>query len=202
MNNSWNTHYHHFDQKKYPPAATLVKTLEFLKKTPLDIKNKLAIDLGCGNGIDTFAMLQEQWNVLAIDKQNDALLRIKDNIPVEHKDQLQLDLRAFENIDTLPDAYLINATFSLPFCHPDHFEKLWHVITSAIPKNGFFSGHLFGHNDSWNSNPEMTFHTVEKINELFKEYHLHFNKEIEKQGTTISGKTKHWHVFHIVAQKK
>ncbi|WP_024772530.1 methyltransferase domain-containing protein [Aquimarina macrocephali] len=202
MNNSWNTHYHYFDQKKHPPAATLCNAIALSRKVQISQQDKLAIDLGCGNGVDTFALLQDKWNVLAVDKQNEALSRIKENTPDTYQEQLQLSLNSFENIEELPNCQLINATFSLPFCHPDHFDKLWNIITSSITKKGIFSGHFFGINDSWNSNLEMTFHTQKQITELFNRFDIEYYNEIEKQGKTISGKEKYWHVFHIVAQKK
>ncbi|MBG6130992.1 trans-aconitate methyltransferase [Aquimarina sp. EL_43] len=202
MDNPWNTHYHYFDQKKHPPAATLRNALALSQKLQINPQDKQAVDLGCGNGVDTFALLQDKWNVLAIDQQNEALLRIKENTPDTYKQQLQLRLNSFENIDTLPNCQLINATFSLPFCHPDHFDTLWNIITSSISKKGIFSGHFFGTNDAWSSNPEMTFHTEKQIKAMFNRFDLTHCKEIEKQGKTISGKEKYWHVFHIVAQKK
>ena len=115
MNYSWNTHYRYFDQKKFPAAATLRSAITLLQKTRINQHNKLAIDLGCGNGIDTFALLNDKWNVLAIDKQNEALLRIKENTSDKYQEQLQLSLNSFENIKKLPDCNLVNATFSLPF---------------------------------------------------------------------------------------
>ncbi|WP_062059464.1 hypothetical protein [Aquimarina longa] len=203
MEHSWDTHYQYFDQKKYPPSATLLNALKLLKnERTIQQDKKFAIDLGCGNGIDTFALLQDQWKVLAIDQQNESLQRIKENTPVIYKEQLQLDLNSFENITTLPNSQLINASFSLPFCHPNYFEKIWHIITLSIIQKGFFSGHFFGINDSWSSKPEMTFHTLQQVKELLSDFKIIHHKEIEKKGKTISGKEKYWHVFHVVAQKK
>ncbi len=95
MDNSWNTHYHNFDQKKYPLAATLRYALTHFQKVQISQQDRFAIDLGCGNGIDTFALLRDTWNVLAIDKQNEALVRIKENTPNEYNQQLQLRLDSF-----------------------------------------------------------------------------------------------------------
>ncbi len=47
----------------------------------------------------------------------------------------------------------------------------------------------------------MTFHTEKELRKMFSNFDFTHYKEIEKQGKTISGKEKYWHVFHIVAQK-
>ena len=37
-------------------------------------------------------------------------------------------------------AHLINASFSIPFCRPESFNRLWENIVEAININGRFSG--------------------------------------------------------------
>lgn len=199
--NIWENHYQNFDKKKHPPAITLLNALKIYKDSNSYQENKLAIDLGCGNGIDTLALLEDNWNVLAIDNQKEALLRTKNKADVISQ-RLELRLSSFEDIDKLPACNLVNATFSLPFCAPGSFKNLWSIITSAIISKGIFCGQFFGINDSWSSKPEMTFHTKQQITELFNGFNIEYCQEIEREGKTISGKGKYWHVFHIVAQKK
>ena len=48
----------------------------------------------------------------------------------------------------------------------------------------------------------MTFHSKNDIEFLFSDFKVEAFKEVNKVGKTISGKEKHWHVFHVVARKK
>lgn len=49
----------------------------------------------------------------------------------------------------------------------------------------------------------MVFLSKEQVLELFKESFdiIEFN-EVEKDGKTVLGKIKHWHIYNIIAKKK
>ena len=49
----------------------------------------------------------------------------------------------------------------------------------------------------------MIFLTKQQILDLFKESFeiVHFN-ELEKDGKTGLGKTKHWHIYNVIARRK
>lgn len=196
----WKTHYDKINKEKHPPANTLSQALNLIPSRD-GLKEFQAIDLGCGNGIDTFAMLEKGFTVLAIDKNPDASLLLKKRINPEHLVRLSFQNLSFESLDELPSADLVNASFALPFCHPDQFEKLWSNIGGCINSEGFFCGHFFGTKDSWSSNSTMTFHNLEAVKRLFEGFELLYFEETAKNGKTLSGKEKFWHVFHVVAKK-
>lgn len=57
--------------------------------------------------------------------------------------------------------------------------------------------------DSWvNIKEQMVFLSKEQVLELFKDSFeiIEFN-EVEKDGKTGLGKTKHWHIYNIIARK-
>ena len=193
----WKAHYDKIKKEKHPPAYTLSQTLNLISS-----KDRFkAIDLGCGNGIDTFAMLEKGFDVLAIDKDPNAQLLLQKQISPKDMVRLNFQNSSFESLDELPSADLVNASFSLPFCHPHHFEKLWSNIFSCINPEGFFCGHFFGAKDSWSSNSDMTFHNLQTVKKLFEGFELLYFEETAKNGKTLSGKEKFWHVFHVVAKK-
>ncbi|MEP1487751.1 MAG: class I SAM-dependent methyltransferase [Algibacter sp.] len=193
----WKAHYDKIKKEKHPPAYTLSQTLNLISS-----KDKFkAIDLGCGNGIDTFAMLEKGFDVLAIDKDSNAQLLLQKQISPKDMVRLNFQNSSFENLDELPSADLVNASFSLPFCHPHQFEKLWLNILNCISPEGFFCGHFFGPKDSWSSNSDMTFHNLQAVKKLFEGFELLYFEETAKNGKTLSGKEKFWHVFHVVAKK-
>ncbi len=202
MATDWKNHYTYFLEKKYSPAATLQKTIHIIS-IESGFENKHALDLGSGTGIDTFALLEAGFKVTAIDKETEGLTHLYNSIPNDLKKHFKTLVLNFNRITTLPEAQLINASFSLPFCSPTHFESLWQAIVQALPAKAFFCGHFFGPKDSWNTqkNSHMTFHSNIEIAKLLENFDVIVNKEIAEEGKTISGTPKYWHVFHVVARK-
>jgi len=158
MNEPWEKHYRHFEGKTTPPAATLTKALTLFAQKKYSVEVSHAIDLGCGNGIDTLTLLQKGWQVLAVDRQEEALRHLHDDIPFHLKNPLSTLCCSFEDLSELPQSALVTATFSLPFCKPDKFYRLWQIIVHCLLPEGRFAGHFFGKEDSWADNPDMTFH--------------------------------------------
>ncbi len=185
----------------HQPFETLVKAMAlFTAQKKREATEYFAIDLGCGAGRDTFALLAQGWRVLAIDKQLEAIKRIQAGVPPDQKARLQTQVAAFEEV-TLPPADLVNASFSLPFCSPPYFDRFWSQIVRAVRPGGRFAGQFFGKQDSWADDPTMTFHTAEQIVQLLRGFELELFKEVNEDGQTALGEPKHWHVFSVVAQK-
>ena len=184
-----------------PPHQTLLTALtRFEAETP-DSEPGLAIDLACGAGRDTFELLRRGWQVLAVDRQPEAIAYTEAQALPAWKARLQTQVAAFEQL-RLPPARLVNASFALPFCEPRIFEKFWTEIAQALPPGGRFAGHFFGPNDSWANSPEMTFHTEVEVRALFAEFELELFQETEEDGKTALGDSKHWHIFAVVARKQ
>lgn len=192
----WEEYYERVNGR--PPRKTLVKAVELFDGGAA----KFAIDLGCGTGVDTHALLHLGWRVLAIDKQAEGIAYVESGTPEDKRPYLETQVAPFETLPQLPPADLINASFSLPFCQPDHFESLWQNIVYALRKNGRFSGQLFGVNDSWAENPNLNFHTKAAVLQRLAPFALDYFEEEDADGTTARGDEKHWHIFHIVARKR
>lgn len=158
-----------------------------------------AIDLGCGEGTETAYLLAKGWQVLAIDKEPAAFEHLRTKIPAEAQDRLQTQVASFETA-VLSPADLIHASYSVPFCHPHHFDALWSQIVQNINPGGRFVGQLFGVNDTWASRTDMTFFTAEQTRALFTGFEIeHFHEEDTDGQSTIG--PKHWHVFDVIARK-
>jgi len=160
----------------------------------------LAIDLGCGEGRDTAALLSSGWRVLAIDAHPEALRRIEARTDLVHTDMLELREEPFAEL-VLPRCRFVNASFSLPFCEPAFFDAVWTIIYHALAPGGRFAGQLFGDRDTWASLPDRTHHTAEQVRSLLSAYETEAFEEEEKDAADCHGNQKHWHVFHIVARK-
>jgi tellurite methyltransferase len=184
----------------HPPQQTLLTVLALFEAEAPGNEPGLAIDLGCGAGRDTFELLRRGWEVLAVDRQPEAIAHIEAQALPEWKPQLQTQVAAFEKLH-LPPARLVNASFTLPFCEPGLFKSFWAEIVRALPSGGRFAGHFFGPNDSWANKPEMTFHTEAEVKALLAEFEIEFFQETNEEGKTALGQSKHWHVFAVVARK-
>jgi trans-aconitate methyltransferase len=203
----------YFDAVKDLPAReTLVRALDTFDAeraarqsliTPID--RPLAIDLGCGDGRDTLALLARGWRVIAIDSSAEAVRRLMDRTPLEHMDRLEARVQRFEDARLVP-AELVNASFSIPHCDPADFPGLWAGLTAAIRPGGRFAGQLFGVRDGWAVKPDgltRTYHTRTEVESLLTGAGLtpELLDEVERDGKNAFGEPKRWHVFHIVARK-
>lgn len=198
MGSNWSAYYDAVSNR--PPRDTLLKALSLFDMGPEG--GRFAVDLGCGAGADTREMLRRGWRVVAIDREPDGIRRLNDSVPVESRHRLQTRVSPFEDLRELPACDLINASFSLPFCAPEHFGVLWHIIMSALRPRGRFAGTLFGERDGWANDARMTFHTRAQVERLLAPFKAEYLHEEERDGTTALGDAKHWHAFHIVACKR
>lgn len=182
------------------PHETLLKALALFEAEASPPHPRLALDLGCGAGRDTFELLRRGWRVLAIDGQDAAIEHLLAKVSAQDQNRLQTQINPFDQL-TLPQAELVNASFSLPFCAPGYFDRLWEQITASLSASGRFSGHFFGVHDEWANNPQMTFHTLEQVKGFLSSFAIEFFEETDKDGAIATGANKHWHIFSVVARK-
>lgn len=95
-----------------------------------------AIELGCGAGNDTVYLIKNNWNVLAIDRE-DVEERIAKRLNDEEREKFRFQKQNFESLE-LEKSNLIVANYSLPFCDKDKFEELWNKIKRNILHNRVF----------------------------------------------------------------
>ncbi len=184
-----------------PPRDTLLGALErFERATPVQ-RSRFAVDLGCGEGRDTVELLRRGWQVLGIDANPEAIERLLNRDDLLYPNHLETCLSKFEDADW-PEADLVNASFSLPFCAPESFPRLWSQIVRSLKSGCRFSGQLFGNRDSWATIPGRSHHTRIQAEVLLQAFEIEVFEEEEQDGQTALGHQKHWHIFHIVACKR
>ena len=193
--NSWKEYY-----QKHKGRAPRPLLLDVLAYYPEMSTQRTAIDLGCGDGTESALLLERGWNVLAVDAQPAAIEHLMEKVSAEDKSRLQTQVAKFSEV-VLPQADLVHASLSLPFCEPEHFPTFWDKIVDAIKPGGRFAGQFFGLKDSWANNPEMTFHTEDQFRLLFDGFAIESFHELDEDGSSSSG-PKHWHIFTVIARKK
>ena len=195
---SWEGYYEWIKGRK--PRRFFVEALARFGAGPGEAGPRHAIDLGCGDGTETFALLKAGWAVLAIDREPKAIELLRSRVPARLQPRLETIASSFEDV-RLPATRFVYAGLSLPFCKPAYFDRLWGNIAACIGPGGRFAGQLFGMRDSWANNPEMTFHSAEQAASLFAQrFEIEVLDEQEQDGQSYSG-PKHWHMFNIIARK-
>lgn len=177
-----------------PNALTLQKLLV----QPHDWGTKKAIDLGCGQGVDTPFLLREGWQVMAVDQRGDVYDWLTETVNPVALARLTFIQDSFLNAPLTP-CDLINATFSLPFCKSSSaFQTLWGDMKTSLRKGGFFCGQLLGLRDDWHGLHPLVFHSRSEVEALTANFEVIQWLEIEKEAPTVTTSQKQWHVHHLV----
>jgi len=179
--------------------ALFVDAIPFLPIRRTDDQALLAIDLGCGDGTETFALLARGWMVIAVDGAPEAIARLRASVAPADDARLTTIVAPFHEL-AFPDADFVYAGLSLPFCNPREFDDVWRRISIAVRPQGVFAGHFFGPHDSWADTEDMTFQTRAEVEALLSDFDVHLLHEQDEDGPAVSG-PKHWHVFHVIASK-
>jgi tellurite methyltransferase len=184
-----------------PPRDTLLAALARFELEESAASSQFAVDLGCGEGRDTVELLRRGWRVLGIDGEPEAIAHLlsRPDINLAH---LETQVIRFEQVNLPESVDLINASFSLPFCSPEHFPDLWKKIVLSLRSGGRFCGQLFGERDSWAIYTSMNHHTRKQVEVLLQPFEVEMLLEEDHPGKTALGEDKHWHLFQIVARKR
>lgn len=187
--------YYDKTKKEYPR-----NNVKFLIDS-LNLKPTNAIDLGCGQGNDAVYLINNDFKVLGIDKENvEDIIRAR--LPEKKQESFTFEKQQLEDLK-IPNTDLIIANFSLSFCKKEYFKLMWQKIVESININGYFVGTIFGINDSWNKKyRDMSFFDKEDVKRLFNKFKIIRFEEIENDKPTALGEEKHWNFYSIIAQKE
>ena len=188
------TEYYQNSIKRDRPSRLLADF--FRLKLDKNLKEKNAIDLGCGAGNDTMLLLENGFNVTAIDSEpqvKEILLKRAQN-----EQNLNVVTGDFSKVQ-LQKADLINANFSLFFVKKN-FDPFIKYVLQSINKNGYFVGNFLGKEDDWKKS-KTTVEKEELLNYFSKFKILYFSEE-KYYKDVLTKKNKFWHVYNIIAKKK
>ena len=175
------------------PRALLLKAFELLGPGA----GRTAVDLGCGAGADALAMAVRGWAVTAVDRDPVAL----DVLRGQARDSSLVKIvHASFAEAVLPEAHLIHAGYSLPFCSPADFPGVWAAVRGALVPGGAFAGQLLGPRDGWAGSDGMTFRDAGEVGELLNGLEVCYLREREWDGRS-AGSPKRWHAFGILARR-
>jgi trans-aconitate methyltransferase len=155
-----------------------------------------AVDIGCGDGTETRALLEAGFSVTAMDSA-EASLDLLARLP-ETGSTLTLVHAPMQDAE-LPAADLVFAALSLPFCPRPAFDALWSRVRGALRPGGLLACDLFGDRHDWASEGQGTFMTRAEVLDRVAGLDLRSLHEIEEEARTYRGPT-HWHDFQVVAR--
>lgn len=188
--------YHRLTAQR-PSRELLRATLRLLGTTP---SGRVAIDVGCGAGVESLELLRQGWSVLAVDASPSAIEQLRSAVPEAHADQLTTKIARAESL-RFPSADLVWAGVSLPFVRPHSFTRLWRAIVASLKSGGFFAGDFFGPEHGWASSAEMSFHSSREVRELCRPLIIEsFVSERGRRATAMDGIIR-WHAFSVIARK-
>jgi membrane dipeptidase len=192
LERTWLPWRRYFDHAGDEPRETLLDAIG-----RFDVPG-LAVDLGCGTGRDTIELLRGGWSVIAIDREQEAIDRLRAKVGEDGR--LVTEVARFEEA-RWPRCDLVNASFALPFGAPDRFGEVWQRIVDSLRPGGRFCGQLFGEHDAW-AGSGIAVQSRAEVGELLRPFEVERLDEIDEEGSTVTGRRKHWHLFHIVARKR
>lgn len=159
-----------------------------------------ALDLGCGAGVETRALLLADWRVYAVDAAPGTRQRVLAATADLGPDRLTVETTDVRQLTALPPAELIYAGYSLPYLPPGDFARVWALIRASLLPGGWLGVDLFGERDSWAGDQNETFLSRVAARELFHGLEVIRFGEQDEDGPAYSG-PKHWHVFEVVARR-
>jgi SAM-dependent methyltransferase len=164
---------------------------------------RLALDLGCGAGMDTRALWQAGWRVWALDVADETPRLVAATFGVSSPEDLprgvSVIVGSLEATD-LPQADLVHASFSLPFVARDEFGDVWARVLGCLRPGGLLAVSLFGVDDSWAARDDVTVHRRAEVDALLAELDVESLDEVHRDGEAFEG-PKHWHIYFLVARR-
>lgn len=191
---AWGSYIEKTKELNKGPRILLVEALK------LTSKRNSALDLGAGALNDTKYLLDQSFRKVTAVDQDEKSKEIAKELSDDRLIFIEGKIEEFEFPDDTYD--LINAQFSLPFIDTNKIEEVLAKIAGSLIEEGVFVGQLFGERDEWSKRENINFHTVDKIRVMLKNVEILKLEEEEKEGATVEGAYKHWHIIHIIFRKR
>ena len=161
---------------------------------------RTAVDLGCGDGTESLAMLADGLSVTAIDGSAASVQQVSER--AASNNALTAVQARLEDLH-VPTADLIYSSLTLPFCHPDKFPSLWERLLGSLLPDGLIAVDLFGDRHGWSAEQDMTFVTSDQVNGLISNLEVLDLREVDEiRPTAVGGDMVRMHTFDVIARTR
>ncbi len=162
-----------------------------------------ALDLGCGEGRDSFYLVQKGYKVTSVDYNKESIEILKENTEKLPEHIIISDITEFD-IPESKYAFII-ANNVLPFINDKNKVKevILHMV-KGLAHEGKIYFTLFGNYDEWSNNKSsMSFWTYDETHNLLEDLGLKIiNRTTEERyGPTMKGTIKYWHIHKFLYEK-
>ena len=100
-----------------------------------------------------------------------------------------------------PEVDVVAAVFSTFFLGRADESALLARVRAHLQAGGIFACQLLGPHDDW-AKSGMPSHTRTGVDRIVEGYSVLHRQEVDQAGKTVYGEPKHWHVHHLILQKK
>lgn len=159
----------------------------------------VVLDLGAGNGNDTKYLLEQGFDVYAIDFNSESIKRINQRQDIRNRANLTVIKSSFQGLswNELPNFDAIIAVNSISFVNHKHFQAIWKSIHSNLKPGGLFIGRLLGDQLHWPYMKNMSLMNRAKLEALSEGYEiLRIDEEKNEEKALVQ------HSFNVVLKKK
>ena len=164
------------------------------------VGQRFAVDLGCGAGRDTRELLRGGWQVLAVDREPEAIAVLERAVEPEARASVRTLVADLATVE-IPDCDLVNASVSLPFLAPDAFWLTWSRALAALEIGGRIAAMLYGDRDDGADDPSMTCVEPDAVRASLTGFEIEHWVDIEEDSQTALGEPHHFHRLDLVARR-
>jgi trans-aconitate methyltransferase len=163
-----------------------------------DGQGRQAIDIGAGHGNETRAMLEQGWQVLAIDPEPAAATVLRADAGA-HANRLDIVTAGVGDVH-LPPATLIWAGDSLPYVGQERFPAVWAQLRSALTPGAVLAVDLWGNRHAWSDRAAT--HTRDEVLGLLDGLEvIQLDESVEPRRMLHEGGVRDWHAYAVLARR-
>ncbi len=166
-----------------------------------DAGPRLAVDLGCGAGRDTRALLRRGWRVIAVDREPAAIETLASK--TRKRDRARLETRVADLATfTVPPCDLVVANVSLQFLSRARFARAWRSMAAAVGPGGRIAAMVYGDRDESAGDPGFTCASPRSIRARLRGFEIERWVDREEDGHMALGDPHHIHLVELVARRR